>query len=200
MFEIWLATSNLGKIKEFERLFASVVNEGKVVLKSIKDMNTYSAPAETGETFEANARIKAKAVRAIKNHAWVLADDSGLIVEGLGGLPGVHSARYAGPKATDSENTMKLLKMVSLRTAMNRKAQFKSVLVLISPEGEEHIFQGELNGSIATNSAGTEGFGYDPVFIPEGQTKTLAQLTLAEKNKLSHRARAVEQVLNFIKQ
>ena len=119
-----------------------------------------------------------------------MAEDSGLEVEGLGNLPGIHSARYAGPKAADSENVAKLLKMMQIRALTNRNAQFKCCMVVYTPTGEEWIFNGELKGQISKSPAGQHGFGYDPVFIPENETKTLAELGSGFKSKNSHRARA----------
>jgi XTP/dITP diphosphohydrolase len=123
---------------------------------------------------------------------WVMAEDSGLVVEGLGGMPGIHSARYAGPKASDAENTAKLLKMLAIRTIANRNASFVATLVAFSPEGVEHVFEGRLDGEIAKAQRGTSGFGYDSVFIPAGESKTLSELGIAFKNKISHRAKAIE--------
>jgi XTP/dITP diphosphohydrolase len=121
-----------------------------------------------------------------------------LQVTGLGGLPGIHSARYAGPKASDAENNAKLLKMMAIRHIADRTAKFVSTIVLISPSGEEHVFEGVLEGKIATATKGSAGFGYDNVFIPNGATQTLAELGLAEKNKISHRAKACAQVADFL--
>ncbi|MEZ4871999.1 MAG: non-canonical purine NTP pyrophosphatase [Bdellovibrionales bacterium] len=115
-------------------------------------------------------------------------------VLGLKNLPGVHSARYAGDKATDHENVAKVMKMVNLRTPTDRSAQFKCCIVAISPEGTEHIFEGVVKGEISKKVAGTEGFGYDVCFIPEGETKTFAELGLSFKNKVSHRAQAIRKL------
>ena len=122
-----------------------------------------------------------------------------LEVEGLGNLPGVHSARYAGPKAADSENTAKLLKMMQIRAVANRNAQFQCALVVYTPTGEEWIFNGQLKGQIAKAPAGQHGFGYDPVFIPEGETKTLAEIGSGYKSKHSHRAHATMQFIEKLK-
>lgn len=193
MQELWVATGNQGKLREFERLLAD-----KFIVKSIKDLPTFSARPEDGKTFIENARIKAKTLRGIKNSHWVVGEDSGIEVEALNNLPGIHSARYAGDHAKDTENCLKVLKMLTLKMAVNRKAKFKSTLVVYSPTGEEHIFEGDLNGEISKNMKGTDGFGYDSIFIPEGETKTLAELGLAVKNKLSHRAKAIEKMMALI--
>jgi len=185
--ELWIATGNQGKLNEFKTL----LNRTRFEVHSQGELSVFAAPPENGDSFLANARIKAKALRSIKNHNWVLGEDSGLEVTGLGGLPGIHSARYAGPKARDSENNAKLLKMMQIRQVRDRSARFRSVIVVFNPAGEEMVFEGSMNGQIALKEQGKAGFGYDSVFIPEGQTQTLAELGLAEKNRISHRAAAV---------
>lgn len=124
-----------------------------------------------------------------------MGEDSGLTVDGLGGLPGIHSARYAGPKAADAENVAKLLKMMTIRRVATRKASFVSTIVAYDPSGTEHIYEGALEGEIAPAARGTAGFGYDSVFIPSGETMTLAELGLAYKNKVSHRAKAIAKLI-----
>lgn len=193
--ELWIASSNPGKLAEIKSLLADL----PVTIKTQNEIPHYASPVEDGDTFIDNARKKAKPIHVIKPNAWVLADDSGLECEGLNNLPGVHSAYYAGPKATNQENVAKLLKMLQVRTN-NRNAQFKSLLLVYSPQGEEMIFEGILKGTIAMKQSGTAGFGYDPVFIPEGYTKTLAEMTLAEKNKISHRSLALRQFKDKLKQ
>lgn len=194
--ELWVATTNQGKIREIERLVA----EKGIIIKSTKDLPAYSAPPENGTTFVENARIKAKSLRSIKNDVWVLGEDSGLEVEALNNMPGVHSARYAGANAKDTENTLRVIKMLQLKAATNRAARFRSTLVLLSPSGEEFIFEGKIEGLIAKEPRGKDGFGYDPIFIPANETKTFAELGLAVKNKLSHRAEAIRQMLDFLLQ
>ncbi len=186
---IWIATTNRGKLLEFQQLLPDWT------VKSVADLKTYAPPPETGKTFEENARIKAKSLKAMAPGDWVVADDSGLEVEGLQNLPGVHSARYAGPKASDAENNAKLLKMSQMRLASDkRQAQFRCVLVAYSPEGKEHVVEGVLKGMVAEKMRGTSGFGYDPLFIPEGHDKTLAELGIAVKNQISHRAQAFKKL------
>lgn len=192
--ELWVATGNQGKLNEFKMLLNRLVQERGLELHGQSELPVFSAPPETGDSFLANARIKARALKSVKPGFWIAAEDSGLVVEGLGGLPGIHSARYAGPKASDAENTAKLLKMMSIRHVANRSAHFVCTLVAFDPSGQEHIFEGKLSGTIATSQKGTAGFGYDSVFIPEGETKTLAELGLAHKNKVSHRAKATSQL------
>lgn len=192
--ELWIATGNQGKLNEFKMLFNKLISEEGLQIHSQSDLPVFSPPPENGDSFLANARIKAKSMKAMKPGQWVMGEDSGLTVDGLGGLPGIHSARYAGPKASDAENTAKLLKMMAIRHVSNRNATFVSVIVAYSPDGEEHIFEGKLSGQISVSQKGTTGFGYDNVFVPEGESKTLAELGLAFKNKVSHRAKAVSQL------
>lgn len=194
MSELWIATGNQGKLNEFKMLF----NRLPLQIRSQAELPVFAAPPENGDSFLANARIKALALKAMKPGHWVVADDSGLEVAGLGNLPGIHSARYAGPKASDSENTAKLLKMMQLKAMSSRAARFRCVLVAFDPQGQEHVFEGQLQGEIAKAGRGTGGFGYDNVFIPEGQTRTLAELEPAFKNKISHRALAVAQMIDLL--
>lgn len=190
--EIWVATGNAGKVKEFKELLP-----GHDIF-SIQDMKSYSSPPETGKTFEDNAKIKAKSFKSVKPGVWVIGEDSGLEVDGLGGMPGIFSARYAGDNARDVENTSKVLKMLNIRSPGNRKAQFRCVMIAYDPQGVEHKFEGILKGEIAKDMKGTNGFGYDSIFIPEGHTKTFAEMTIQEKNKISHRFQAVSQFLQKI--
>jgi XTP/dITP diphosphohydrolase len=187
--ELWVSTTNQGKLNEFRNILG-----GQVELHAVGEFKFYSAPKEDGQTFADNARIKAKTLRALKSGVWVVADDSGLEVEGLGGLPGIHSARYAGEKASDGENVAKLLKMMQIRSAANRAAQMTCVLVAYDPSGAEHLISGSVKGQIATSVRGQSGFGYDPVFCPEGQSKTYAELGPAEKNRTSHRSQAIREL------
>lgn len=195
--ELWIATGNKGKLEEY-RLTLGKVPEFKVYSQA--DLPHFTPRPEDGQTFLDNARIKAKSVKALKSEHWVLGEDAGLEVEGLNNLPGVHTARYAGPNARDSENIAKLLKMIQLRSSTNRKAQFKCVSVVLTPQNEEWVFEGVLKGQISTKVAGTMGFGYDPIFIPEGETKTLAELGPAYKIQKSHRALALAQFLAKLKE
>lgn len=194
--EIWIASGNKGKITEFQILMKDIPDL-KFHLQN--EIPGFTPRPEDGATFVDNARIKAKSLRAIKSNCWIIADDSGLEVEGLNKLPGVHSARYAGPKASDSENMAKLLKMMTIRPIPNRNARFVCSLVVITPEGEEWNFEGELKGKIAIKASGNMGFGYDPVFIPEGQEKTLAELGPGFKSLESHRSKATKAFLEKLK-
>ena len=186
--EIWIGTTNKGKLSEFKMLIESKVPG--IQIKSINEMPSYFQPPENGQTFLENARIKARSLKAMKSGQWVMAEDSGLEVVGLGGLPGIHSARYAGAKAQDSENVAKLLKMLQIKAVTDRSARFLCTMVAFNPAGEEIILEGEIKGTIAKTPSGQHGFGYDPVFIPDGETQTLAQLGSGYKNQKSHRAAA----------
>ncbi|MGZ3773133.1 MAG: RdgB/HAM1 family non-canonical purine NTP pyrophosphatase [Pseudobdellovibrionaceae bacterium] len=190
--ELWIATGNKGKLTEYKLLLREIAD---LKVFSQADMASFTPRPEDGKTFEENARIKAKTLHAVKNTVWVLGEDSGLVVEGLNGLPGIHSARYAGPKASDSENVAKLLKMMTLKPMQNRNAKFVASVVIYTPSGEEWTFNGEMKGVIASKPAGLHGFGYDPVFIPEGQTQTLAELGSGYKTQHSHRAQALKAFL-----
>lgn len=192
--QLWVATTNAGKLTEFKNLMSD-----RCEIHAAGEMSFYSSPPETGKTFEDNARIKARALKSLKPGIWVVADDSGLEVEGLGGLPGIHSARYAGDKASDRENVAKLLKMLQIRSPGNRKAQFRCVFVAYDPDGGEHKIEGVVTGQIASSAQGTSGFGYDPIFIPEGHDKTFAQLGLAVKNQFSHRAKAIRELMALMR-
>ncbi len=189
--KLWVATNNKGKADEFKRLLADL----PVELHMASEISSFSSPPETGKTFLDNALIKARSLKSVVNDEdWVLSDDSGLCIEGLGGLPGVHSARYAGDHASQMENNAKVLKMVHLRTPTNRSAHFECTLVLIGPDRKETVFTGICKGSIAKKEAGTNGFGYDPVFIVEGQTITFAEMSYADKNAVSHRQQAAKKL------
>ena len=194
--ELWIATGNKGKLGEYKILFSELAD---LQLHHQGEIPSFTPRPEDGKTFEDNARIKAQTLRSVKNKAWVLGEDSGLVVEGLNGLPGVHSARYAGPRASDSENVAKLLKMMTLKPMANRNAKFVACTVVYSPEGQEFVFTGELKGTIASRPVGLHGFGYDPVFIPEGQTQTLAELSSGFKSQHSHRAVATKAFLKHLR-
>lgn len=195
--ELWIATGNKGKLEEY-KLTLSKIPEMKIFSQS--DLPYFAAKPEDGKTFLDNARIKAKSVKALKGEHWVLGEDSGLEVEGLNNLPGIHSARYAGPHARDSENVAKLLKMLQMRSATNRNAQFKCVTVVYTDKNEEWTFESTLKGQITAKPQGLMGFGYDPVFIPEGENKTLAELGPGFKIQKSHRALALAQFLTKLRE
>ncbi len=152
-------------------------------------------PPEVGRTFLDNARIKAHAGHAMYPDRWVVADDSGLIVDALDGAPGVHSARFAGDDATDEQNVRLLLRRLEgVQDPELRAARFACVLVLVAPDGSETHATGFVEGHIAGEPAGDGGFGYDPVFVPEGHERTFAELGSEVKATMSHRARAAREL------
>lgn len=184
------ATNNAHKLDEIRAILGD-----KIEVLSLKDINCDADIPETADTLEGNAALKAEYI--YKNYGLdCFADDTGLEVEALGGAPGVYSARYAGGDGHDSEaNMRKLLK--KLDGEQNRKAQFRTAICLIE-QGEEHLFEGIVKGSIIEQKRGASGFGYDPVFMPEGYEETFAEMGNAEKNKISHRARAVEKLCEYL--
>ena len=185
------ATNNPNKLSELQDL----VPEGIEIL-SLKDINCNEELPETNPTLEGNALQKAQYV--YQNYGFnCFADDTGLEVAALNGAPGVHSARFAGPERSDEANMNKLL--IALKDSSDRSAQFKTVITYCDATTSEQ-FTGVVRGLIATEKSGTEGFGYDPIFIPEDQHKTFAQMPLAEKNKYSHRARAMTKFLIFLEE
>ncbi len=187
---IIFATHNKNKIKEISELIPLSYN-----LKSLSDIGCLNEIAETGQTMNENAGIKAQFV--YDNYKMnCFSDDSGLEVEALNGAPGVFSARYAGEPKNDDNNIKKVLE--ELKNSTNRKAQFKTVIALIL-KGEKYFFEGIITGKISNDILGTNGFGYDPVFIPEGYNQTFAQMNFETKNKISHRAIAVKKLVNFLK-
>lgn len=196
MKEMVIATKNKGKVKEFEALFERY----GIKITSLLDINEPIPDIEeTGTTFKENARLKAEGIAKVLNVP-VVADDSGLAVDALEGRPGVYSARYAGEPTDDVKNYEKLLD--ELRDVPNEKrtARFICVLALAIP-GKETIFtEGTCEGTIAHEPKGTNGFGYDPVFIPERYDCTMAQLEQSEKNRISHRYHALLQLEEWLKQ
>ena len=189
--QIVAATGNEHKIVEMSSILAPYGIEvlGAETRGGMPEVN------EDGDTFKENAVKKAMTCARL----WkcpVIADDSGLEVMALGGAPGVHSARYAGEAKDPEANMAKLLQ--KLNGASNRKARFRTVISLII-DGEEHLFEGIVNGKILTEKHGEKGFGYDPIFQPEGYDRSFAELTMEEKNAISHRGRAVEKLYAFLK-
>lgn len=182
-----VATFNRHKAAELHALLALP----GVTLVPLADWPGATSPEENGGTLLENARIKARAAAALTGLP-AIADDTGLEVVALGGRPGVHAARYAGPDATYAENVAKLLRELAGVPAAARGARFRTVCVAAWPDGRELDAEGVLEGAIVEAPRGANGFGYDPVFVPAGGTRTYAELTDAEKNAISHRARAVK--------
>lgn len=187
--ELVFASSNQNKVKEIQKVIG-----GKFKILSLNDIKCTEEIEETGKTFQENALIKARYVFE-KYKLNCFADDSGLEVEALNNEPGVYSARYAGEPKSDDNNTQKLIRELSSKT--NRKACFKTVIALVI-DGKEEFFEGKINGWIALEPNGGGGFGYDPVFIPDGYDKTFAQMTLEEKNAISHRAIATKKLVQHL--
>ncbi|QUV83764.1 RdgB/HAM1 family non-canonical purine NTP pyrophosphatase [Chloracidobacterium aggregatum] len=188
-----LATRNAGKLHEFRHLLAGVTTE----VIGLDAFPSLPPVPETGSTFEANARLKARAVQE-QTGGWVIADDSGLCVDALGGAPGVFSARYAGEQASDADNVAKLLAAMRDVPAEQRTARFVCVLALVT-DTEEACFTGVCTGTLTASPRGSHGFGYDPLFIPTGDTRTFAEMTPAEKAVYSHRARAAQALVDHLR-
>lgn len=189
--ELLFGTFNLDKAHEV----AAALGEG-FVLRTCRDVPGLAEADETGSTLQANARIKAEAYHKASGLP-TFADDTGLEVAALGGAPGVYSARYAGPTATYEDNVRHLLK--NLGQATDRSARFRTVIAYVVPGEAPRYFEGVLPGTIGHFPVGEGGFGYDPVFIPEGSARTLAEYSLAEKNQISHRGRAVQQLVAYLR-
>lgn len=186
--EFVVASSNAHKIEEIQE----ILKKHEIRLLSLADVGLKGLEIEeTGETFAENAMIKAKEVMRLTGKI-AIADDSGLVVDALDGAPGVYSARYSGAGATDDSNN-KLLKQSLMDIPFcDRTARFVSVIALAFPDGREGSYRGIVEGRIGFNEMGSHGFGYDPLFIPENETRTFGEMTAEEKNKLSHRARALK--------
>jgi XTP/dITP diphosphohydrolase len=187
MRELVVATRNKGKIAEISRIFSGDGHGLKVISVAEFDLPDIE---ETGETFEENALLKARNVAASTGRL-ALADDSGLSVERLNGAPGVYSARWSGAHGDDQANIAKLLSDMSKFLESERGAAFVSVVALALPDGRAITARGEIRGSITSEVRGKNGFGYDPIFIPEGGLKTFAEMAPSEKDAISHRARAL---------
>jgi XTP/dITP diphosphohydrolase len=192
--EILLATTNLHKIRELRDMFRSLPH---LALISLHQFSDYVAPEETGLTFRENAILKAEHAAKTLNQ-WVLADDSGLVVPALKGEPGVHSRRYAGAQATDAENRQKLLHAMEHLEDQQRTAYFECCLALSSPTGLKKCVEGICEGTIAKESRGRHGFGYDPLFVKNDYEKTFAELDESIKNRISHRRKAFERLLSSL--
>lgn len=187
--KIIFASHNQNKVKEIQNLLGD-----EIQLLSLTEIGLEEDIPETADTIEGNSLLKAKYIWE-KYQMTCFADDTGLEIEALNGEPGVFSARYAGDRKNDDANIDKVLSKLSGHE--NRNARFKTVITLIN-EGQEFQFTGIVNGEIGSEKIGQNGFGYDPIFVPEKQGKTFAEMTLNEKNLFSHRARAFQQLVNFI--
>ena len=187
--KIVFATNNPNKLKEIQSL---VPKEIEII--SLKEIACTEDIPETGDSLEANAFQKAHYIK--ENYSYdCFADDTGLEIDELNGAPGVYSARYAGPEKNADANMTKILN--ELKGKKNRKAKFRTVIAL-KLNNEEHLFQGEINGHISNVKQGNKGFGYDPIFIPENDIRSFAQMSMKEKGAVSHRGRAVKKLVTYL--
>ena len=188
--QLLFCSTNIHKSKEIQYKLGPTY-----ALKSLNDVGFTGEIEETAFTFEGNAKLKAEF--GFQNyHLPCFSDDSGLEVEALNLEPGVYSARYAGEAKDDNKNMDKLL--LNLKGITNRKARFKTVIVYIDIKGEQFVFEGSVSGRIIEVKRGDQGFGYDPIFIPDGYDRTFAEMNMKEKSILSHRARALEKFIHFL--
>ncbi|MBN2224344.1 MAG: XTP/dITP diphosphatase [Deltaproteobacteria bacterium] len=195
--EIVIATKNRGKVAEIRQIMEELGLLDAIDVLCLADFPDYPDVEETGDTFEENALIKA---RAAASHTAVVAvaEDSGIEVEALGGAPGVRSGRFAGPDATDAANNEKLLARLSGLPDKRRGARFVAVIALAGPDGRERTVRGECRGSVADAPRGAGGFGYAPLFFYPHLGKTYAEMSNTEKNKISHRRRAIEELCRVL--
>jgi len=189
-----IASANQHKIKEFKALLAGLKH---LDIVTMRDFPAYQPPAETGSTFQENALIKALDFSKYINGI-ALADDSGLVVPSLGGDPGVYSAVYAGPHASDAENRAKLIQELQKVSEKDRSAFFECCLVIAGPYGVKKITHGFCEGYLVDEERGRNGFGYDALFIRHDYNKTFAELDSQIKNKISHRRKAFDKILPFL--
>jgi XTP/dITP diphosphohydrolase len=187
--EIVIATNNKHKVEEIRSLVGD-----RIKIISLSELGCKEDIPETGETLEENARQKARYIWE-KYGKDCFADDTGLMVDALDGKPGVYSARFAGEKCSFDDNIDLMLEMMEGKT--NRKAYFSTVICLIE-QGEEKLFEGRCSGSILTERYGRGGFGYDPIFIPDGYGESFAEMSLEEKNKISHRGKATDKLIKYL--
>ncbi len=189
--ELVFATNNKNKVKEIKALLPSSMK-----ILTLSEIGCTEEIEETEETIEGNAKLKANYIT--KKYGYdCFADDTGLEVDALNGAPGVYSARYAGENVTYEDNVQKILH--EMKEKSNRKSQFRTVVAL-NFKGEQYLFEGVCKGGITSEKHGNDGFGYDPIFRPLGFKQTFAEMSLAEKGKISHRGLAVQKLINFLKQ
>jgi XTP/dITP diphosphohydrolase len=190
-----IATHNAGKLNEFAGFLTGL----PIRLQSLKEYENIGEVEETGVTFEENAVLKARGY-ALRAGIWAMADDSGLEVEALGGRPGVYSARYAGSAAGYGQKMAALLNELSETGDPDRRARFVSVITIADEQGEiKFLAEGICAGTIARAPRGKNGFGYDPVFIPDGFGQTFGELTAGVKDQISHRARATAKIIRYLR-
>ena len=190
-----VGTNNAGKIKELNELLVDL----PVEISGLSEFESIFDVEETGTTFEENAILKANSY-ALQTNFWALSDDSGLEVEALDGAPGVYSARYAGENAGNDEKINKLLSELAKTGDLARRARFVCVMALADDSGEiKFLAEGVCEGRIADEPRGGNGFGYDPVFIPEGFEETFGELSSTVKREISHRARAIKKIIRYLR-
>ena len=198
--KIFIATSNKHKVQEFSQMFENAGLECDAFgADAIKE---FVPPVEDGSTFAENSFIKARALKKFVPDAFVMADDSGIVVDALNGAPGIFSARYAGVDGANADlsNNEKLLKELANVPDSERSARFVCAIALITPSGSEFMFEGKIEGYINHGAVGCGGFGYDPLFYVPEFNKTTAELSAEEKNKVSHRGQAFKKMIEFLKQ
>jgi len=189
MITLVFATNNKHKLEEIRQILKQ-----QIQIKSLNDIGFHGEIPETNPTLEGNAMQKARYIHE-RYHVNCMADDTGLEIEALNGKPGVYSARYAGENCSFEENMQKVL--FEMKGKTNRKAKFRTVIALIW-DNKEYLFDGEVNGIITTEKHGTKGFGYDPIFLPDGESLTFAELSAERKNEISHRGLATGKLVNFL--
>jgi XTP/dITP diphosphohydrolase len=196
MTVIVVATHNAKKAAELHRVLAAAGVAAEV--KGLDEFPAYPEPAETERTFEGNALIKAKAAVVATGHIAV-ADDSGLEVDLLNRMPGVRSARWSGPQATDEANLQLVLDQLADTADEERTARFVCAMAMVAPDGTQHLVRGVMNGRLISEPRGGNGFGYDPIFIADGYSKTNAELAPEVKDAISHRGQAVRKIVPLLK-
>lgn len=192
MKELIVATRNRGKLKELQHLLSGLVEN----VRCVADIADFPETVEDGSTFEENALKKAGEAMQYSGLP-ALADDSGLVVDILDGRPGVHSARFAGEGCGDAANNSLLLREMYGVPFARRQAAFVCAIAFVTPDGGSHLFKGCVNGRILEEGRGSDGFGYDPLFLVDGFDRTMAELSLEEKNAISHRGQALKQFMDF---
>jgi len=195
MRQVVLASQNVKKAGEMQRILAEAGLD--IEVRSVADFDGVPEVAETGATFEANALLKARAVCAATGLAAV-ADDSGICVDELNGMPGILSARWAGRHGDDDANLQLLLDQLADTPEERLGAQFRCVIALVAPDGVEHVVEGEMRGRLVRERQGLNGFGYDPIFVPDGFARTSAELSAAEKDAISHRGKALRALVPLL--
>lgn len=188
--QLCFATNNAHKLTEVRQMLGETIQ-----IRSLTDIGCHEELPENQTTIAGNAEEKAQYVYRHYGIA-CFADDTGLEVDALQGAPGVYSARYAGPQRSDQDNIRRLLQELAGHTL--RSARFRTVIALVLNDGQQHFFEGVVRGTIAQQPSGTAGFGYDPVFVPEGYRQSFASMTAREKNNISHRSLAVKQLVRFL--